>query len=187
MQLKPITAIAVLLFVVASLSVAGCTSNTTGNTNQTTSTSATTSAATHDAFLEKYLAAYKNSSFSDKNLNFTVWEVTWINSTSAQVQETSTNETTNATWSYVHTALVFPTTQDATNYLDAMNKTAYSLSSTVYPSSGGAYRNVTGHAPTIYKYYEWNEGNPLNISEFRDHNISQLDNIIIIETGIHLH
>jgi hypothetical protein len=137
--------------------------------------------------LEKYLAAYKNATSSDKNVNFTAWEVTWINSTSARIQDASSNKTTNATWGYDHTVIVFPTTQDATNYLNAMNTTNYSLSSTVYPSSGGAYQNVTGHQPTVYKYYEWNEGNPLNISEFRDHNISQLDNVIITETGKHLH
>jgi hypothetical protein len=182
MQFKPIAVIAVLLLIAASLLVSGCTTSTT---NQTPS--ATPIAETHNATLEKYLAAYKNAASSDKNVNFTAWEVTWINSTSARIQDTSTNKTTNATWSYDHTVLVFPTTQDATNYLNAMNTTAYSLSSTIYPSSGGAYRNVTGHAPTVYKYYEWNEGNPLNVSEFRDHNISQLDNIIIIETGKHLH
>ena len=179
MQVKPIAVITVLLLVVASLFVAGCTTNPT---NQTTST--TPSTAKHNALLEKYLAAYKNSTSSDKNLNFTAWEVAWINSSSARIQETSTNMTTNATWSYDHTVIVFPTSQDATNYINAMNLTNYSLSSTVYPSSGGAYRNVTGHAPMVYKYYEWHEGNLFNISEFRDHNISQLDNIIIIDTGI---
>jgi hypothetical protein len=40
MQLKPITAIIVLLLVVASLLVAGCTTSTTSNTNQTPSKSA---------------------------------------------------------------------------------------------------------------------------------------------------
>ena len=59
MQLKPITAIAVLSLVVASLLVAGCTTSTTSNTNQTpsatpstnasTTTSATTTAATTTA------------------------------------------------------------------------------------------------------------------------------------------
>ena len=56
MQLKPITATAVLLLVVASLLVTGCTTSTTSNNNQTpsatpstnasTTTSATTTAAT---------------------------------------------------------------------------------------------------------------------------------------------
>lgn len=50
MQLKPIAAIAVLLLVVASLLVTGC----------TISTASTASTATHDAFCEKRLAVNKN-------------------------------------------------------------------------------------------------------------------------------
>ena len=177
MQLKPITAIAVLFLVLASLLVSGCITN---NTNQTPS--ATPSTATHDAFLEKYLAAFKNNFTSRGSLNFKVWELTWTNSTSARLQYTYLNTTTNVTWSYDDTLMVFPTSQDATNYLNSMNKTAYSLASTKY-TSGGAYQNVTGHVPEIYKYYAWNEGNPFNISEYKGHGIEQLDNIIWISTG----
>jgi len=79
MQVKPITAIAVLLLVVASLLVAGCTSNNTSTTNQTP----TSSTATHDTFLEKYLGVYKNGTYSDNNLTVKAYEVTWINSTAA--------------------------------------------------------------------------------------------------------
>src|SRR5659263_110572 len=46
MQLKPITVIAVLLLVVASLSLAGCTTSTTSNTNQTPSATPSTNAST---------------------------------------------------------------------------------------------------------------------------------------------
>jgi hypothetical protein len=176
MQLKPITVIIVLSLVVASLLVAGCTNN--NNNNQTPSAST----ATHDAFLEKYLAAYKNVTHSNKNQSYKVWELTWTNSTSARLQYTFLNTTTNATWTYDDTLMVFPTSQDATNYLNSLNKTAYSLASTVY-TSGGAYQNVTGHAPEIYKSYVWNEGNPFNISEYKYHGIDQLDNIIWISTG----
>jgi hypothetical protein len=181
MQVKPITAIVVLLLVVASLLVSGCTTQTDNTaTNQTPIT--TTSTATHDAFLEKYLAAYKNTSYANKNTSIKAWEVTWINSTSARLEWTVFGNSTNGTYNYQETYLVFPTTQDATNYLNATKKTAYSLVNTIYPS-GGAYRNLTGNAPQIYKLYQWNEGNPINISEYMYHQISQLDNIVIVTTG----
>jgi hypothetical protein len=99
-----------------------------------------------------------------------------------QLQDTIFNKTTNATWAYVENWIGFPTPQDATNYLNAMNKTAYSLASTQYERNG-AYYNLTGHAPQIYKYYQWNEGNPFNISEYKSHWIWQLDNLIDIGTG----
>jgi outer membrane murein-binding lipoprotein Lpp len=179
MQLKPITTIVVLSLVVASLLVAGCTTSTTSNTNNTPS--ATTSTATHNATLEKYLSTYKNASYAEKNFSVKAWEVTWINSTSANLEYAFLNKTVNRTVSHVVTWTVFPTTQDATNYLNAMNKTAYSLSSTTY--EGVIYKNVTGHAPAVYKDYVWNEGNPFSISEYKNHEISQLDNIIVTDTG----
>jgi hypothetical protein len=163
---------------VASLSIAGCTSST--NSSQTPS--ATTSAATkHDAFLETYLAAYRNTTYASNSTHITAWELDWINGTIAR-QHTVLNKSTNLTRAYDETVMVFPTSQDATNYVNAMNLTAYSLASTEY-SSGGAYQNVTGHAPQIYKEYHYNEGNSLDISAYRLHDISQLDNLVSITTG----
>jgi hypothetical protein len=165
--------------VVASLLVSGCTTSTT---NQTPSTNATSStAAAHDAFLEKSLATYKNLSYSDSNWSVRAWELTWINSTSALLQDTWLNKTTNVTEAWDETFIVFPTIQEATNYLNAMNMTAYSLASTEY-TSGGVYQNVTGHAPQIYKEYVWNEGNPLDISAHKLHEIVQTDNIVFVST-----
>jgi len=111
-----------------------------------------------------------------------VWDVAWINSTSVRLENTALNKSTNTTVNRVETIIVFPTTQDATNYLNALNKTAYSLASTQY-ISGGAYQKAIGHAPQIYKDYVWNEGNPFNISEYKNHDISQLDNIVFITTS----
>jgi hypothetical protein len=168
--------VAIIAFVViASLSIASCTTSTT---NQTPSASATPAL---DAFLEKYLAEYKNTSYSHKDLNFTAWELTWINGTSARVEYTYLNKTSNNTWNLVETFVVFPTSQDAEQYLNAMNKTGYNLTSTEY-TSGGAYLKATGHAPQIYKKYEWLEGT-LGQSGFTSYGITQLDNIIMVSTA----
>ncbi len=169
----------IVLVMVASLSVAGCT--TTNNANQTPS--ATSTAATqHDAFLEKYLAVYKNLHYSNSIAHVQAWQLDWVNSTSARLQFTELNKTSNLTNTWDQTWMVFPTTQDATNYVNAMNLTAYSLASTEYPS-GGAYQNVTGHAPQIYKDYEYSEGSLLNISSIKLHQIVQYDNIVVVSTG----
>ena len=184
MKLKPIAVITILLLVVVSLFAAGCTTNTTSNTNQTPSASESSTAA-HNATLENYLATYKNGTYSDKNTTVKAYEVTWINSTSARVEQTVLNKTRNVTVNVVTTVIIFPTTQAATNYLNAINKTNYSLASTQYPS-GGAYQIATGHAPTVYKAYEWNEGNPFNISEYKQHAIQQLDYLVATSTGKYL-
>ncbi len=179
MQFKSITAIAVLSLVVASLLVAGCTTSTTSNTNQTSR--ATPSTAIHNATLEKYFAALKNVTNADKSKSVTAWEVTWINSTTARLEYAWHTNSNYTSYSANQTYIVFPTTQAATNYLNAMNKTVYNLTSTQY-SSKGVYQNATGRAPATYKDYTWNEGNPSNLSEYSRHEIAQLDNIIVIST-----
>ena len=183
MRSKVAVLMSVIFLVVASLLVSGCTTSTT---NQTPGSNVTSSAAaqhvnsTSAGFLEKYLTTYKNDT-GDGNWSVTAWEVTWINSTSVRLQDTWLNNTSGVTESWEETVTVFPTSQDATNYLNATNLTAYSLASTEYGSEG-AYLTVTGHAPQICKEYAWNEGNPLNISDHKLHQISQRDNVVWIST-----
>jgi hypothetical protein len=181
MQLKPITAIAVLLLMVVSLLVAGCTTSTTSTNNQTPSASATQSVG-RGTLLESYLSELKKGLEADKNIIVKAWDLTWINNNSAVLQLATVNKSTNITYVSDQTFIQFPTIQDATNYLNSMNKTEYSLASTQFPS-GGAYQKATGHAPQVYKQYVWNEGNPSNISEYKYHEITQSDNIIRIITG----
>jgi hypothetical protein len=168
MQPKSIVAIVVLLLIGLSLSVAGCSTN-----NQTSSTTASTT--THDAFLEKYLAEYKQVTYTETLENINAWNLTWINGTSAHL------EWRVGTLNYVETFIKFPTTLDATHSLNAMNLTAYSLCSTQY-SAGGTFQKTTGHAPQTYKDYEWNEGTQSNIAKYKYHQITQLDNLLIIRT-----
>jgi hypothetical protein len=132
--------------------------------------------------LEKIVDAYKNNTYSDKNATIRAWEVTWINSTAARVQVAIHSGSINRTFSADSTFILFPTTQDATNYLNAMNKTAYSLASTTYPS-GSYYHKAVGHAPQTFKSYEWMEGSALDISAFRIHRIEQSDDLIVTYTA----
>jgi hypothetical protein len=84
----------------------------------------------------------------------------------------------------------FPTTQDATNHLNAMNKTAYRLASTKCgnASSGAprAYQNATGHAAQICKDYERSVGTSSSSLDYRMYIIYQLDNLLIEATGKNL-
>ena len=162
------------------VSVAGCTSSSNSSQTPSSTTSATTQ---RNTFLENFLAAYKNETYySDNNTHVQAWELDWINSTSARVQLTELNKTANLTINVDETLTVFPTTPDATNYVNAMNLTAYSLASTEY-TGGGDYVNVTGHAPQVYKGYQYVEGSSLNISEYKLHEIRQLDNLVVVQTG----
>ena len=83
----------IMIVIVASLSVAGC---TTTNTNQT--------ATQHDAFLENYLATFKNVTYSNSNVIIKAWELDWITAP-ARVQLTGLNKSVNATWAWDQTSL----------------------------------------------------------------------------------
>jgi hypothetical protein len=85
----------------------------------------------------------------------------------------------NATVSFDRTIIVFPTTQDATNYLNAMDLTAYSSGSGADTTVEAAYQDVTGHAPHTTKNYARIEGDFNDFSTVISHNIRQIDNIII--------
>jgi hypothetical protein len=168
----------IIAFVLVVCTVAGCT--TTNNTNQTPIT--TSSAATqHDASLENFFATLKGREYANSGLQIKAWDLEWINSTSARLQWTWVVKRSNFTWNEDATHTVFPTTQDATDYIISLNKTAYILNST-QPPSGGAYQNATGHAPQIFKKYVWTEGNQSNISEYRIHEIEQADNFVLVHT-----
>jgi len=205
-MVKKVVIILVLALLVCT--IAGCTTTSTTNQTQSATASATTSTATrHDAFLENYLAAVKDSFYADKDLNITAWDLTWINSTSkawklawinvtfmawdltwinstsARLELTTLNKTENLTVNDVTTYAVFPTIQDATNYLNAMNKTAYSVANSTYPTKGGIYINLTGHSPQVYTHYVWTEGDPFNLSEYTRHDITQADTLIIASTA----
>ena len=184
-MIKKLLAIIVLVMV-ASLSIAGCTTST-NNTNQTpsaTSSAAPTAVTQHDAFLEKYITAYKAAQYLDPGQHVQAWQLDWINSTSARIQFTVLNHSKNMTVNSDGTIMVFPTTQDATNYVNSMNLTAYSLASTEY--TGGAYVTATGHAPQVYREYEYSEGSILNISQYVAHGITQGDNIVYVQTAKYL-
>jgi hypothetical protein len=176
MQLKPLIAIRVLLLMGASLLISGCTTSTTDQTPSA-------STATHDIFLEKYIAADNNYTYTEAPFgNVTSWRVTWINGTSARVVWTavsqSGNETGTVTYDITHTLL--STTQDATKYLNATNKTSYTLSSSNY--SEGPYKTVTGHAPEVFKVYSRTEGT-LGKSGYALYGIRQEDNIVSVLTA----
>jgi hypothetical protein len=173
---KKLLAIMVLAMV-ASLSIAGCTNNTNNP-----ATSPTPQA--HDPTLEKLIDAYKQEIYGNQSTTVSTWDVTWNNATSANILftfETSGNASfgLTATVSVNDTVRSFPTTQDATSFLTAFDKTNYSFRSTDYTSdpTSNAYYNATGHYPSVYKAYSYTERSILGASE-KVYAVTQYDNVI---------
>ena len=176
MKLKPITAVAVLLLVVTSLSVAGC-------TNNTTNTATSPSPQAHDATLEKYVNVTKQAEYGNKTKEILAWLVTWNNDSSVTILETVKNRTDNSSVSGNTTLINFQSNQDATNYLNAFDKSDYSLISTSFKTSDApTLSNVTGHVPSVYAEYIKTEGSIFDLT-YKATLLMQYDTIIVIQSA----
>ena len=160
------------LLMVASLSVCGCTTSTTNT--------ATSPLPAHDALLAKLVNATRQEADANTSYKVETWNVMWNNGTSVTILATLEATSTGTPVAANSTFVSFPTTQDATNYLNAFNKTSYSLTSTDQSDASLIYYNSTGHPPSVYREYTYTEGSILGGS-VGVHELIQYDNII--QTG----
>jgi hypothetical protein len=155
MQLKPITAIAVLLLVVASLLIAGCTSSTTSSSGQNQATA--------------YATAYVNDNIKNSlGVNDTIISTSVVeNGTDGAILTVLTANTTKdmvsangSTTKYVLNVKHFSSTDAATafyneqsfGYMQAASNGSYGgLGNMSQPfiNPRGAYYTVTGHNATV--------------------------------------
>ena len=169
--------IAILTFVLVVCTIAGCTSTNTPNNTTPSPT------VTHDALLEKLVNATKQEVYGNASYKVQEWGVTWNNGTSVAIAGTVELTSTGTPVIIKSTLTSFPTTQDATNYLNAFDKTNYSSASANYASdTSHVYSNATGHTPTVYKEYSYTEGSLLGGS-VKLHELTQYDNIIQMGTA----
>jgi len=158
MQLKPITSIIVLLLLVASLSVAGCTISS--NTPTTTPTTANSP----DPLVQKIIDNEKGLS----TLLGPVTSIVWSNDTTATITYTNaTNKTETQVWNI--TIAAFPTIDAASSYFDSL--------SGYYPQKVPLdnltpmfnFKLATGHDPTTIRQAN---------NELYGMSITQEDNIV---------
>jgi len=164
----------IVLMTVASLSVCGCATTTTNT--------ATSPSPTHDPLLENLVDATKQEADGNASYSVQAWNVIWNNDSSVTILATFEETSTGIPVAANSTFVSFPTTQDATNYLNAFNKTSYGLTSTDQSDASLIYYNATGHAPSVYKEYTYTDGSILGGS-VGVYELMQYDNIIQIGTA----
>jgi predicted membrane-bound mannosyltransferase len=176
MQLKPTTAIVVLLLVVTSLLVSGCTTNTTSPSPSPTPTPTPTSTpSVHNAVLEKTVRERQNEWLVATG--YTVESrVVWHSNNSVTMFATQTRSEPEDALSGNETLIAFPTTLDATNYLNAFDKSKYSLESTTYNRTHDLFPVVIDNLQT---YQQWHY--LVSTTPFKEVHIKQYDNIIQIQ------
>jgi hypothetical protein len=157
MQLKPITVVAVLLLVVGSLSVAGCTTDVpvevkVGPANQATNqagyVSTTYPASGRSQLVQGCVEYYRHIEYIGGH--YDPYNVTWINNTAANTVGTVKNgegymksvRTVNMT--FIH----FPTVAAASAYFDSLRPLYLEKSTYI---SGVPYDKITGTLPTVTK------------------------------------
>lgn len=173
----------IVLAMIASLSVAGCTSSVSNQSGGQASPSVTSQ---HNATLERFANALRQDAYGNPSNTVRTWDVTWNNDTNVTVlfdilASGTGNASANGTSSGTNTMLIFPTTQDATNFLDAFNKTDYHAGYADYKSSSTSsdYYNATGHYPSVYKDYTYINGS-ISSGSAKAYVIEQFDNIVLL-------
>ena len=97
------------------------------------------------------MSQYHDTTQNAANYTLKAWDVKWLNSTTVNLVWTTVNNTSQEVIRGNETIMHFKSTDDATAYFKCLNITGYTLSETIYP--GGAYQDLTGHAPVPYKAY----------------------------------
>jgi len=153
--MKEKLAVIVVLILIASLSVAGCTKSKTTTTEPATQP---------DQQLAQYIEKYNTTLKSEHPNNLTAWLVTPINGTSAQIQDAwtdaaSSTSAANITYSENVTVMRFSSPNEATTYVNGHNA-GYRLVATSYPSkfSPEASQRAKGNATTAYAIYTTGNG-----------------------------
>jgi hypothetical protein len=88
----------------------------------------------------------------------------------------------NASWAAKETLMIFPTTQDATNYLNAFDKSGYTLITT-NRSKGltGIYSNPTVQNPSTFQWWQHTQLN--SYGNYDNSQITQYDNILQFDSN----
>jgi len=170
---KPYWALLIALIVAGAVLVAGCTSPLANNTSPTPSTAASQTSEQHDAFLTQYVS----SLYGEFKNNTTVlsWDVKWRNDTTVNVV-VRYNLTTSTSVTDNQTIIRFQTIDDATNYVQSLNKSGYVLTTNVTSLQARAYQLIAG-PPTMHQEYT-----KIAIQNPTYSNIIQIDKIVTLET-----
>ncbi|MGZ4892077.1 MAG: hypothetical protein ACXV2B_07465 [Halobacteriota archaeon] len=140
----------IVLALSGSVLVAGCTAP---NTNTTTSPSPSPSPAAeqHDPLLENYVNSLHVALGEGTTLSS--WQVNWENNSAVNVQVQKEDAVLNRNLTENQTIVRFSSIDEATRYVDNLDKTGYVVTSNVTSVETRIYQGITGTAPTVYRDY----------------------------------
>jgi len=114
-----------------------------------------------DPFLKTYVEQWhtdlsKNDTTGNVTQTLKQWNVSWINSTTAEVHVTSFfngSDVKPFTYFSNTTVMYFKTVNDASHFVNSHNTGFFLLNSSNAEANNTTYAQVTGHRPSTYVYY----------------------------------
>jgi len=108
----------------------------------------------------------------------TAWSAEWQGNDKVTISSTGRADVQNApTYSTKVTLMIFPTTQDATNYLNAFDKSEYNFTTTdMSEAPTSVYFSLIPQHPSTFQYWQHQQLNGSSIVS--DSDIFQYDNFL---------
>jgi hypothetical protein len=153
---------------------AGCTAPNANTTSP--SPSATAQAAQqHDPLLESYVGSLRLAIGEGATLSS--WQVAWENGSAVNVQVQKEDAILNRNLTENQTIVRFKSIDEATNYVDNLNKTGYVATTNLTSIETRVYQGITGGAPSVYRDYV-----RIKLVGPAYDNIKQINDIVILQT-----
>ncbi|MGZ4908877.1 MAG: hypothetical protein ACXV5F_09540 [Halobacteriota archaeon] len=164
----------IALVLSGSVLVAGCTAPST-NTTTSPSPSPSPAAEQHDPLLENYVNSLHVALGQGTTLSS--WQVNWENNSAVNVQVQKEHAVLNRNVTENQTIIRFSSIDEATRYVDNLDKTGYVITTNVTSVETKLYQGITGTAPTVYRDYV-----QIQLIGSTYNNIKQINDIVVLQS-----
>ncbi len=165
--------IVIVVALLGGVLVAGCTAPSTNTTSPSPSPSA--AAQQRDPLLENYVNSLHVA--LGRGATLSSWQVTWENNSAVNVQVQKEHAVLNRNVTENQTIIRFNSIDDATRYVDNLDKTGYVITTNVTSVETKVYQGITGTAPTVYRDYV-----QLQLIGSTYNNIKQINDIVVLQS-----
>lgn len=150
--------------------VAGCTTPNTTTTSPSPSPSP--AAEQRDPLLESYVNSLHVALGEGTTLSS--WQVNWENNSAVNIQVQKEDAVLNRNLTENQTVIRFSSIDEATRYVDNLDKAGYVITSNLTSVETKIYQGITGAAPTVYRDYV-----QIKLLGPTYNNIKQINDIVI--------
>jgi len=167
--------ILVALALSGSVLIAGCTAPNTAKTSPSPSPSPSPAAEQHDPLLQNYVNSLHVALGQGTKLNG--WQVNWKNNSAVNVQVQKEDAVLNRNVTENQTITRFSSIDEATRYVDSLNRTGYVITTNVTSVETKLYQGITGAPPTVYRDYV-----QIKLLGPTYNNIKQINDIVVLQS-----